>query len=253
MTRFRQPYRTPFVVAAREVYDQFWSPLVWFLVLVATLLTAFATYVGIERVAVTESQYGALLEQRDEERSKSGGRLLGSQTETSLRVTRPPERLSVLAAGMDVVMPRFWDFSPSGVRTGPVRGGVGNELAGATANVDLEFLIRILLGLLGISLAVQTIARDRSSGALLALLGQPVTRRQILAGKLLGGTITLATVVAIVGAVALTTTALEDPRLVSWDYACSLVVLCLAGTLYAFICLAVGILISIALSAYQLA
>jgi hypothetical protein len=251
VTIFNWLHRTPIVVAAREVYDQFWNPLVWFLVLIAASLTAFATHVGIDRLAVAESQHRELLEQREQDRSKFGGRLFGSQIETGLRVTRPPEPLSVLVAGVDGVMPQFWDFTPSGVRMGRVPGEVGNERVGAMGNVDLEFLIRIIVGLLAISLAVETIAGERASGALLALLGQPVQARQVLAGKLLGGTTTLATAIGMVAAVALATTALDEPRLLSWDYVASLLVLWLAGTVYAFICFAAGILISIALSAYR--
>jgi ABC-type transport system involved in multi-copper enzyme maturation permease subunit len=249
MTRLRT---TSLIVAAHEVYKHVWNPLVWFLVLVAALIAAFATHVSLERLAVAESQQLALVEQREQDRAKNGGRLFGNQPETSLRVIRPPEPMSVLAAGVDGMIPQFWDFSPSGVRTGPAPRDAGTDRASTGANVDLEFLIRIILGLLAITLAVDSIAGERASGALLALLGQSVQPRQILVGKLLGGAATLGTATAVVGVVSLIATALGDRSLVSWGHLASLVAVCLAGVVYAFMCFAGGVLISIVFSSYRL-
>jgi ABC-type transport system involved in multi-copper enzyme maturation permease subunit len=244
---------TLFVVAAREIYEQARSPLVWSLALVAAVLSAFSTHVAITRVTIAESRHQWLVELREQQRRAAAPLVHGTGHEPALRALRPPERLSILASGVDDLLPELWDFGPSGIRTGRATGDLGSAWLGAPAVLDLEMLIRLMVGLLAICLAIETIAGERASGALLALLGQPIRRRLILAGKLLGGTATLTAVVAVVGIVALTTTALTGGSFLSWDYFASLVMLCAAGAAYAAVCFAVGVLMAIRFEPYRLA
>jgi hypothetical protein len=241
--------RTAIVVAVREVYEHAWNPIVWFMVLVATMFTVFATRVGVERLVIAEGQYQSLVEQRARDRQKTNGALLGSDVETGLRAIRAPEPLSLLTAG-DGPMARFWDFSPSGIRAGRVPEPIVAE-SGTAGFLDLELVVRVLVGLLAISLAVETIAGERESGALLALLGQPVQARHVLAGKLIGGTITLGLVIGVTIVAALTTTALTHPRFVTSEAIVSLFGLWILGTLYAFVCFAAGMLMSMGLRLYR--
>ena len=123
-----------------------------------------------------------LQEQRDQDRAKTGGRVFGHQLEP--RVARdssggPSQRLAV---GVDSVVPHSGTSVPPASHRARARRFRAERPA--RAHVDLELLIRIVLGLLAIVLAVETIAGERASGALLALLGQPVRPHQILAGKL---------------------------------------------------------------------
>jgi ABC-type transport system involved in multi-copper enzyme maturation permease subunit len=241
------------VVAGRELYEQARSPLIWALAVAAALLSVFSTHVAITRVRIAESRQQFLVETRDRERLKTDGRVLGAERDPGLRVLRPPETLSILASGLDDVLPELWDFGPSGVHTGRSSANLGGALVSEASILDLEMIIRLMIGLLAICLAIETIAAERASGALLALLGQPISRRLILSGKLLGGTVTLAAIVGIVAAAALTTTAMAHPAFVSWDYVVSLLLLCGAGTVYALICFAGGMLLAIRFAAYRLA
>ncbi len=181
------------MVAVREAYDHTRSPLVWAIVLFAIVLAAFATRVGIAELRARQATYQNLVAQRAEDLTRSGGQILGTQIESGLRAVRPPEPGSPLVVGLGASMPQFWDFGPAGVRSGqPYLAGDG------FVDVDLEFIVRVVLGLLAVLLAIESIAGERANGALLALLGQPVGSSVVLAGKLVGAAAMLFAAVALV-------------------------------------------------------
>jgi ABC-type transport system involved in multi-copper enzyme maturation permease subunit len=121
--------------------------------------------------------------------------------EPLLRIYRPPSPTTIVARGLDPSLPSFWDFSQAGIVTGPpdVSALQGFDVGSI---IDLEGLVRILLGLLAIRMAIDLVAGDRESGTLAALLAQPVSRLTILTSKYLGGLIALLVAVIFSAAVA---------------------------------------------------
>ena len=242
---------TAAIVATREGRHHARSPLVWLLVLTAVTLAVFAVHVGIDRLRLVALRHAELSAQLQSVRGDGSVPLFGLQAEPALRVLRPPEPLSILARGLDTVTPSFWDFSPSGVRRGAPFSDVGRARA-AASNVDLEFLIRVVVGLLAILLAVDSVAGERERGELLALLGQSVEPRDVLLGKLLGGAAILGAAVGAVCAAALVTTLIEDRTLITRGYVLSLLSLWAAGWLYCFVCFSGALLLSTVSTSYRL-
>jgi len=161
----------------------------------------------------------------------------------ALRLIRPPEPLSVLVRGFDGALPEFWDVAPDGLHR-----GAGSEAAARTpesgVSLDLEFVIRIVLGLLAISLAAGALASERQAGMLYALISQPVRRSWILTAKLLGGFGALSAALAVVMTGTAAALGVFGPELWSSVFQWTVVLLAAVGLLYLWSLYALGVVIA---------
>jgi ABC-type transport system involved in multi-copper enzyme maturation permease subunit len=225
----------------------FW---VWTLIVVAVGLTALSMRVHVETLRVKTAVYADLSARRERDRARTSGQVTGWQVEPGLRAIRPPEPLSVVVTGLDGSLPHFWDFSPSGTRAGRVSAD-SSDIAALGGNVDLEFILRYVLGLLAIGLAVETIAGERASGALLAVLGQPVRPEFVLTGKFAGGLAALGAAVSIVAATAVVAVAVAEPALLTSDLTATIGFVSVAGLLYLFTYFVAGVALASAIPSYR--
>jgi ABC-2 type transport system permease protein len=246
-----QAFRSCAIVATRQLVEHARSFWVWTLVVLAASLTLLSTRVHVATIRSRTSTYHDLTSQRDRDRSRTGGQVTGWQLEPGLRAVRPPEPLSVLITGLDASLPDFWDFSPSGSRAGLVGAADQSDIAVLSGGIDLEFIFRYVLGLLAICLAVETIAGERASGALLAVLGQAVRPEIVLAGKFVGGIITLGIAAAIVAATAIVAVGVAEPSLVSRGFVATVTLVASAGVLYLFTYFVVGVALASAIPSYR--
>ncbi len=108
-------------------------------------------------------------------------------------VLRPPEPLSVLDQGFDARLGTEVRVHLFGIPTHATGGSRGNELLAGlpAAEVDLTTIVSVILGLLALLLACDAITCEREENTLRTLLAQGVSRRVVLAGKTLGGLLTL--------------------------------------------------------------
>jgi ABC-2 type transport system permease protein len=106
---------------------------------------------------------------------------------------RPPEPLSVFDQGFDARLGTEVKIHLFEVPTHATGGSRGNELLAAlpAAEVDLTTIVSVILGLLALLLACDAVTCEREEGTLRTLLAQGVSRRVVLAGKTLGGLLTL--------------------------------------------------------------
>jgi ABC-type transport system involved in multi-copper enzyme maturation permease subunit len=240
--------RTILVVAGREMYEHSRNRLVWALVGFTVVLAGFATQVGLAELRARGAAHAQLSVQRDQDRMRGAGQVTGWQLEPALRVLRAPEPLSVVVAGADVSMPQYWDFGPAGVRTGQLHS------AEQTSDpIDIEYIVRVALGLLAIILAVESVAGERASGVLLALLSQPLRPGAVLAGKLIGGGVTLALASALVILTVLAVIASGARPLLTGSFVASSVMVGAASWLYLFTFFIFGVLVSVAVQSYRAA
>jgi hypothetical protein len=237
--------RTLLVIIARDIREHLRSLVVWSLVLFAATLSSLATWVSLEALKLRMAAHDELVVERELERDRRGNSLTGWQMEPSLRVLRPPEPLSAIVGGSDASSPAYWDFGPAGRRTGQQYAR-----AGRPRDVDLEFVIRIVLGLLAVILAVESIAGQRADGALLALLGQPVHPATVIAGKLAAGALTLAASVALVLVATCVAVQVGRPEILSFS-SLTTVAVGLAGWLYLMTYFALAAFIASAVSSHR--
>jgi ABC-type transport system involved in multi-copper enzyme maturation permease subunit len=193
------------IVMLREMTEQLSSLRFVLIALLVIGFTPVTVYVGARdyrnrlenaNLAVAEVQAlaagpaGKAVDMRGDPWAKYGGL-------TVLRTVRRPEPMSVFVCGLDSMMPQYWDYSPSGAVPSPP-AWQPLRLADILGRLDLEFLIRVVLGLLAILLAFDAVAGEKELGTLRTVLSYPVARGAVLTGKLLGGAATLA--VALAGA-----------------------------------------------------
>jgi ABC-2 type transport system permease protein len=185
------------MVARRELIDQLTSLRFLVIALLVVGLTPLAVYVGARDYINRLQDFSRLSAERQAFVSKTPNKAVTGRDDLLtpendllvLRVLRPPEPMSALVRGLDGALPQYWDFSSAGHSEGPP-ATQPRRLIDALGQMDLEFLIRVVLGLLAVLLAFDAVAGEKESGTLRMVLSQPISRSAFLAGKLVGGVIT---------------------------------------------------------------
>ena len=227
----------------REIHDQTRSHRFLYLTAVAGLLTPLIVYLGVRDFTTRRVQFTLLAQQPAAMVGTRGPlRMTGRQMEPTLRVTRAPRPTGVLVRGFDGTLPKFWDFAPDGRHTG-ASGDSASRTPQSGISLDLEFVIRIILGLLAISLATGSLATERESGLLYVLMSQPVHPTDLLAAKLLGGLTAMGLALSVVITGAAAALGVFGPELWSREFECTLLGLSGAGVLYLSALYALGVLI----------
>ncbi len=192
--------RILWTVAERELLEQMTSLRFLVIAVLVVLLTPLTIYVGNNNYLARVQSYQQLSAARNGVRAQMDKVMSGVYGQDvswtpyndlePLRVLRPPEKFSVLIKGLDPAMPLYWDFSASGTQSGPP-ASPAFWMADLLGALDLEFVIRVVLGLLAILIAFDAIAGEKESGTLRLALSHPVSRPVFWIGKMLGGAISL--------------------------------------------------------------
>jgi hypothetical protein len=140
--------RAVWLVALRELTDQMTSLRFLIVALLAVGLTPLAIYVGARDFKNRLAEYDRLQVEKQKQSWKDRPTEVGDRENLLLlRAVRAPEPLSVLVRGLDAAMPAYWDFSTAGIASGP-SASRPRRLADMLGQLDLEFLVRVVLGLL---------------------------------------------------------------------------------------------------------
>ncbi|MBA4159068.1 MAG: ABC transporter permease subunit [Gemmatimonadetes bacterium] len=243
--------RTAWTIALRELTDHVTSARFLVIALLVVGLTPLAVYVGASDYAVRLGEANRLEAERQElAAGRAGERVTGrddpwtAENELQvLRAVRAPEPLSVLVRGMDGALPAYWDFSPTGTEAGSP-ASLPQRMADLFGQLDLEFLVRVVLGLLAILLAFDAVAGEKETGTLRAALSQPISRPAFLTGKLLGGAITLLVPLVFALLAALLSARLFGADLLTGDTVGKVALLGTTSALYLLCFYALGLLVS---------
>ncbi len=136
-------------------------------------------------------RYSVELQERLRLRLQSAVGPSGRQLDRSLRVLRPPNPASLLIAGVEPTIPSGWDFGPAGAES---RAPYSSQdpLGALDVLTDPEAVIRVLGGLLGMSLGFWMVSIDREHGWLRLPTVFPVPDWQLTGAILFAGCLTLA-------------------------------------------------------------
>lgn len=238
-------------IALRELTEQLTSLRFLIITLLLVGLTPLAVYVGARDYTNRLEDYNRLVAEQQELIAGPVGKqvrgideLFTSQNELAvLRTLRPPEPLSVLVRGLDGVLPEYWDFSPAGLIVGPPPSRA-HRLADLLGQLDLEFLVRVALGLLAILLAFDAVAGEKELGTLRVALSQPISRSAFLAGKLAGGSITLLVPLITAFLLALLSAQLFDLNLLAADTLKKVALIAATSSTYLVCFYALGLVVS---------
>ncbi len=156
---------------------------------------------------------------------------------------RRPSELSVLVTGADPFMPAYWSFTADGLQDGPP-AATPRGLAELAGEIDLLFVVRVVIGLLAFLLAFDVVSGERESGTLKVVLAQSVPRAQLLLGKIAGGSVTLLVTVLLAFILAVLTLQIVHVNPFTGRTVAALGLFFVASALYAVAFFAIGTLVS---------
>ncbi|MFB3903443.1 MAG: ABC transporter permease [Acidobacteriota bacterium] len=244
---------TLWTVAERELLEQLSSLRFLVIALLVVLLTPLTVYVGSHDYTLRLESHQRLLASRSAAQSlarERSGNLYDQEVSWTpyndlepFRVIRPPEKLSVLIKGLDGAMPEYWDFSAAGLQTGPPASPAFwmGDLLGA---LDVEFVVRVVLGLLAILIAFDAISGEKEQGTLRLALSHPVSRPVFWMGKMLGGSFSLLVPLAITIILALLSAELMGTDMAGRDTVLRAGALFLVSAVYLLSLHALGLFVS---------
>jgi len=239
------------LVASHELAEQITSLRFLIISLLVVAFTPLVVFVGVRDYQNRRAEYDRLVAERQAlAAGPAGQRVTGIDAPFTpendlavLRALRPPETLSVLVRGLDGALPQYWDFSSTGFEAGPAATR-SERLVDLLGQLDLEFLIRVVLGLLAILLAFDAVAGEKELGTLRAALSQPISRPTFLAGKLVGGALTLWLVVLATLVIGATSSQLFGVVLLDRDGFSKTALILITSCLYLLCMYALGLLVS---------
>ncbi|MCE5247540.1 MAG: ABC transporter permease subunit [Candidatus Polarisedimenticolia bacterium] len=237
-------------IARRELREHFTSLRFVVIGILVLVMTPLAVYVGARDYASRRDDWARHVADRQKLAEGPAGIVKGMDLPYTqgndlevLRVVRPPSRWSVLVRGVDASLPAYWDFGPSGVEPGsPATQTL--RLTDAYGMLDMEFIVRVALGLLAILLAFDAVCGEKELGTLRAVLAQPVSRVAFLTAKLIGGAITLVVPWAAALLLGVATAGLMNVDLLRGADLARLAALFCVGALYLVVLFAFGLLVS---------
>jgi ABC-type transport system involved in multi-copper enzyme maturation permease subunit len=168
------------------------DPRVAILTTIVTLLVPLAVYTNAREIVQLRSRAETIQGDLVVQRKARSETLTGRNVEPLLRIVREPSRGFMLVSGLERELPLYWDVGAAGLRVGPPAEGYSSRAT--YPNLDLEFIVRIVIGLFALLLGVDTLGRERQRRTLGGLLSQPVAVRTIIFGKCIANVALLALV-----------------------------------------------------------
>ena len=113
-------------------------------------------------------------------------------------VVAPPEPLSIFSRGVDKGAGQRLGIQVHWVASELTRlGSADNRLMKRFVEIDFATVVRLLLSFMAVILGFNAICGDRERGTLRLMLANPVSRGAVVAGKLLGGALSLCVSLAV--------------------------------------------------------
>lgn len=239
------------LLAGRECAEHLRNAYARSILAVAVILTPLSVYGAVQNVAARQVDHAARAVQMEAARA-SPFRLTGNDGMLALRVLRPPATGGVVVGGDDTGTTAFWDPHPSGLRAGANYSETTSASA-AVSTLDLEMLVRWLLGLVFAVLGAESISRTRQTGLLKTLLTNPVSPRRIVTGKLLGAAGSAAIMVTALSATASFSSVAFLTRPEAWDAVATSAAVAAPSWSYLMAMFAAGLIVGQVASTLQVA
>ena len=238
-------------IASRELIDHLLSARFLIIMVLVICLVPLAVYVGLQDYKSRLHDYDRLVSDKQKLiAGEAGQKVQGADSpwtpENELavfRAVRRPNPLSVFIRGLDGALPEYWDFTPAGIEEGPsaLRPKRLSDLLG---QLDMEFLIRVALGLLAILLAFDAVSGEKEMGTLRLAFSQPISRAGFLMGKLIAGAVALLVPLAGAFLVALVISKIFGMESLPSDGSIKLLLIFIASGIYLICFYSLGLLVS---------
>ena len=204
---------------------------------ITVVLVVMSTYVNIEDFQQRQQDY------LDAEQN------FKSPSSINIQVFRKPQILSTLVLGRDRELGTRLEMSylHLPIQTSGYMGESSSQhhryISGFTS-VDFAFVVRVVLSLMVIFLAYNSISEERVQGTLRLTLSNPLSRGQLLLGKFIGGLFIVLTSLTIATLVAVLVLVLHPAISVNWDLSMRLLAIWGISVLYLSAFFALSLMIS---------
>ena len=174
-------------LAFKELHEILLSPKFVVIFAVSTALVLLSAYTGVTGYSEEVSEY-RIAEQLNRDSLRQGS--WGEMRDPGATVIRSPSPLSVVVQGVQGVMGRKTDAGMINPRVRESRNMVYPVFA-VFGGLDLAFVVATVLSLFAILLSYDMISGEKERGTLKLLLAGGVSRAEVLAGKMIGGYLSL--------------------------------------------------------------
>lgn len=161
-------------ILRRELQENFTSSTLLSAIVALTILVPLSAYIQARYYQLIVEDYAL----------RQSIHRAGNNNQTIVLI-RPLPQLAPFFNGAHDILPDEFRLRNDSVTTNTPRGDL-TPLDWLVPNIDLSFIIGVLMTLLTILLAHDTIAGDREQGTLKLILAGPIRRRTVLAAKLTG-------------------------------------------------------------------
>ncbi len=171
-------------IIRKEILDNILSPKFVFTFLLCTILILLAMYTGISnyRADLKEYQSAVALNKKNLDGQPSWQALAGVGT----RITKPPEVLGTLAAGIQEAVGRNSTVNVAYDPTLVDSKYDANPVFAIFGALDLTLIVKIVLSLFAVLFTYNAIAGEKEQGTLKLSLSNKVPRDQLILGKAIG-------------------------------------------------------------------
>ncbi len=176
------------VLIVRELLDNLMTFRFAAVLLITLLLVVANTVVLVQDYELRLASYNDAVKIHNVELRKAK-----TYSKMYLTVDRPPNPLSIFNVGLDKrlgnssgiwhgFVPTLWDAQ---------KHGTDNPFIAFFSSMDIVFVFKVILSLIGLIFAYDAITRERERGTLRLVLAQPVGRGQILLAKYMSAMVCL--------------------------------------------------------------
>jgi ABC-type transport system involved in multi-copper enzyme maturation permease subunit len=174
-------------LAFKELHEILLSPKFVVIFAVSTVLVLLSAYTGVTGYGEEVREF-RIAEQLNRDSLRQGS--WGEMRDPGATVIRAPSPLSVVVQGVQGVMGRKTDAGMINPRVRESRNMVYPVFA-VFGGLDLSFVVATVLSLFAILLSYDMISGEKERGTLKLLLAGGVSRAEVMAGKLIGGYLSL--------------------------------------------------------------
>ncbi len=204
---------------------------------ITVMLVGMGTYINIEDYQQRQQDYLDAIQN-----FKAAGSI-------NIQVFRKPQILSTLVLGRDRELGTRLEMSYLSLPIQP-SGYMGESASqhhryvSGFASVDFAFVVRVVLSLVVIFLAYNTISEERVQGTLRLTLSNPLSRGQLLLGKFIGGLFIVLGALTIATLVAVLVLVLHPAISLNWDLAMRILAMWGISALYLGVFFTLSLMIS---------
>ncbi|MFI5250907.1 MAG: ABC transporter permease [Bacteroidota bacterium] len=191
-------------IIKKEILENILSFRFVLFLLICAILIPLAMYVNDVGYQKNLRDYDEQLRLANQDASTlQMGDLMGGRVH--LKGFRHPSALSVIAQGLENILPRYYEFNQDGYKQGDASVAEQSTLS-AQGKLDFSFIIQIIISLIVMLFASDVISGEKELGTLRVTLSNSLPRDILLLGKLIGGYLSVwipFTIAFIVGALML--------------------------------------------------